>query len=88
MPATWTTEEQVEFLKEELQKFLTAQRQERTPRYLKELMEQWFARWPEREVLFPGVGDVPLTSEENEKLAGAIATRKKVRPLREGRNLD
>jgi hypothetical protein len=88
MPATWTTQEQAEFLKEELPKFLTAQRQERTPRYLKDLMEQWFTRWPERDILFPDVEDVPLTSEENEKLAAAIATRKKVRPYPEGGNLD
>lgn len=88
MPSTWTTDEQVVFLKEELPKFHTAQRQERTPRYLKELMEQWFIRWPERDILFPDVGDAPLTSEENEKLAAAIVMRKKVRPYLEGGNLD
>jgi hypothetical protein len=38
-----------------------------------ELMEQWFTRWPECNILFPDIGDVPLTSEENEKLAAAIA---------------
>jgi hypothetical protein len=88
MPATWTTDEQVVFLKEELLKFLTAQRQECTPQYLKELMEQWFTRWPERDILFPDAGDAPLTSEENENLAAAVATRKKVRPYLEGGNLN
>jgi hypothetical protein len=79
MPATWTTEEQVDFLKEQLPGFLTVQCQERAPRYLKELMEHWFTRWPEHDILFPNVADVTLTAEENETLAASIATRKKVR---------
>jgi hypothetical protein len=74
MPATWTTKEQLEFLRGELLNFLTAQRQERMPRYLKVLMEQWFTRWPELDTLFPDAGAVSLMPEENEKLAKAIAT--------------
>jgi len=74
MPATWTTEEQADFLKEQLPGFLTAQCQECAPRYLKELIECWFTRWPEHDILFPNVADVTLTSEENETLAVAIAT--------------
>jgi hypothetical protein len=74
MPATWTTEEQADFLKEQFPGFLTAQHQERAPQYLKELMERWFTRWPEHDILFPNVADVMLTAEENETLAVAIAT--------------
>jgi hypothetical protein len=73
MPVTWTTEEQLEFLRGELLNFLTAQHQERTPQYLKALMEQWFTRWPELDTLFPNAEAVPLTPKENEKLAKAIA---------------
>ena len=78
MSATWTTEEQADFLKEQLPGFLTAQCQEHAPQYLKELMEHWFTRWPEHDILFPNVADVTLTSE-NKTLAAAIATQKKVR---------
>jgi hypothetical protein len=88
MPATWTIEEQLEFLRVELLNFLTAQHQECMPRYLKVLMEQWFARWPELDTLFPNAGAVPLTPKENKKLAKVIATQKKVRPYHEGGNLD
>jgi hypothetical protein len=51
-------------------------------------MEQWFTRWPECNILFPDVGDAPLTSEESEKLAAVIVTRKKVRPYLKGGNLN
>lgn len=78
----------MKFLNEELPKFLTAQRQERTTRYLKKLMKQWFTRWPERDVLFPDIGEVSLVSEENKKLASAIGMQKKVRLYLEEGSLD
>jgi hypothetical protein len=80
MPATWTTKEQLGFLEGELPAFLAAQRKERAPQFLSTLMERWFARWPERDILFPDVVDAPLTTEENEKLGVAITNRKKVSP--------
>ena len=79
MPASWTTEEQTNFLNAELPRFLAAQREHRAPRFMKNLAEIWFQKWSEREILFPGRSDEPLTTEENGMLGTAIEKRKKVR---------
>jgi hypothetical protein len=81
MPATWTTEEQLAFLKEELVGFRAAQRQQRSPQFLKSLAERWFERWPEREALFFNTADAPamaLTLNDDKKVSEAVKTRIKV----------
>ena len=72
MPATWTTEAQVMFLKAELPGFLAAQRQGHGPHFLKGLGEHWFEKWPERNILFHETPGTPLTPEEEGKLSAAI----------------
>jgi hypothetical protein len=82
MPATWTTEEQLTFLKEELSGFRAAQRQQRGPKFLKGLAERWFEKWPEREALFFNTTDAPamaLTLDDDKKISEAIKTRIRVR---------
>ena len=78
MPATWTTEAQVTFLKAELPGFLAAQCQGHGPRFLKGLEERWFEKWPERNILFHETLGTPLTPEEEGKLSAAIVNRKRV----------
>ena len=78
MPASWTTQEQLDFLNVELQNFLSAQREGQAGRFITELTERWFQKWPERFALFPDTKDEPLTAEQNEQLGAAIDKRKKV----------
>jgi len=76
MPATWTTDEQVDFLNDELPGFRAAQRQHRGPQFLRGLAERWFERWPEREALFFDAADAPamaLTADDDERLTAAIS---------------
>ena len=82
MPATWTTEEQLTFLKEELLGFRAAQHQQRGPKFLKGLAEQWFEKWPERKALFFNTTDAPamaLTLDDDKKISEAIKMRIRVR---------
>jgi hypothetical protein len=79
MPATWTSEEQVEFLKAELPGFLEAQHQQRAPRYLKGLAKRWFQHWSEHDILFPECKNEPLTADESEMLGITVEKRQKVR---------
>jgi hypothetical protein len=84
MPVTWTTEEQLTFLKDELPGFRAAQRQQRGPQFLKGLAERWFEKWPERDELFFKAADAPamaLTLEEDKEVAAAVKKRMKVRYL-------
>jgi hypothetical protein len=82
MPASWTTEEQLTFLREELVGFQAAQRQQRGPQFLKGLAERWFEKWPERDALFFHAADAPamaLTADDDKKVTEGVKTRLRVR---------
>src|SRR6266850_4131060 len=79
MPASWTTEEQIDFLKAELPRYLAAQREHRASRFMKDLAECWFRKWSECDILFPEHKNEPLTNDDSKKLGAAIEKRKKVR---------
>jgi hypothetical protein len=81
MPATWTTKEQVDFLKAELPGFCSAQRLQRAHVFMRGLAERWFERWPEHNTLVSSTVDTPLSlpSEDDKGLTEAIKKRKKAR---------
>jgi hypothetical protein len=90
MPATWTTDEQVDFLKDELPGFHAAQRKQRGPQFLRGVTECWFEKWPEREALFFTAVDAPamaLTHEDDEKLTAAVAKRIQVKDHISGKEI-
>ncbi|KAF8224184.1 hypothetical protein L208DRAFT_1513074 [Tricholoma matsutake] len=65
MPVSWTTEEQLTFLKEELPGFCAAQCQQRIPQFFSGLVEHWFER----------TADAPamaLTLDDDKKVTVAI----------------
>ena len=75
MPASWTTEEQLDFLNGELPGFQAAQRQQHGPRFLMGLAERWFEKWPERDALFCSTEDAPamaLTLDDDKKVTVAV----------------
>ena len=77
MLATWTTEEQLTFLKEELSGFRAAQCQQHGPQFLKGLAERWLKKWPERKALFFNTMDAPamaLTLDDDKEISEAIKT--------------
>jgi hypothetical protein len=88
MPATWTTDEQVNFLKNELSGFCAAQHEQHGPQFLKGLIQCWFERWPKCKALFFSKVDAPvmaLTAEDDQKLSDAVAKRTQVRPCAYGK---
>lgn len=84
MPVSWTTEEQLAFLKEELPGFCTAQCQQCIPQIFSSLVERWFERWAERNALFFSTADAPamaLTLDDDKKVTVAITKWVKVSQL-------
>jgi len=82
MPASWTTDKQLDFLKDELPGFHAAQRNQHGTQFLRGLAERWFERWPEREALFFNATDAPemaLTVDDDKRLTTAVARRIQVR---------
>ncbi|KAH7906733.1 hypothetical protein BJ138DRAFT_1104900 [Hygrophoropsis aurantiaca] len=74
-PQSWTTPEQEAFLLLHKNDFLKAQLQARTPSFFQILDHEWFQKFPEKDVLFPGVPE--LTEEQKIRLGKAVETRKK-----------
>lgn len=77
MPKRWTSLAQQTFLEGEIPGFLQARKDSTLYRFLPDVNERWFVRWPER--IMQGEGDsagLPLTPEEKLLLEKAIDTRK------------
>ena len=72
--------EQDSYLQEQVKELLKARLDETVKGFRHQLYETWEAHWPEVKVLFPNQTDAdpPLTKEQIDKLANAMATRKKV----------
>jgi len=79
MGKQWTKDEaQKAFLQSCLQLFLQVQKEVRTEPFLASLHEDWFARWPECEILFGAASpEEPLMPAQLDTLKKAIAKRKK-----------
>jgi hypothetical protein len=78
MPASWTTKEQLTFLREELVGFQAAQRQQCRPQFLKGLAECWFEKWPEHDALFFHTADAPamaLAADDDKKVTEGVKMR-------------
>jgi hypothetical protein len=77
----WTTPEQTEFLVIRAAAFLAARADKRLPSFYASVYHDWFARWSERERLYPSSDDQPrvLTAAENLELQRCIAVKQKVR---------
>lgn len=74
-PATWTTDEQVEFLKEWLPKYLRHTEKKDYHHFWPSLYTAWFAKWPERAARFPGIEGL-LTATQESELGQAVESRK------------
>src|ERR1700722_9722188 len=72
----WASEEQSNFLKEWLEKYITVQKKGQFDKFWPKLDEAWFERYPERTTLFGVVEN--LTPEEENQLGTAIQKRKRV----------
>lgn len=72
--------EQDSYLQEQVKELLKARLDETVKGFRHQLYEKWEACWPEVKVLFPDRTDAdpPPTKEQIDKLANAMATRKKV----------
>jgi hypothetical protein len=84
MPISWTTEEQLAFLKEELPGFCAAQCQQRVPQFVSGLVEHWFKQWAEWDALFFSMTDAPamaLTLDDDKKVTVAVTKQIKVSQL-------
>lgn len=79
MPKRWTTQAQQDFLEAEIPGFLKARKDSAVYRFLTDVNERWFVKWPER-VLQADAGSsaLPSTPEEKMLLERAITTRKTV----------
>ena len=73
----WTTEEQATFLTGHFQPFLDAQaNKEISTVFWPRIYREWFEKYPEKEVLFPGY--TSLTEEQEKELQSALNERRKV----------
>jgi len=75
MPASWTTEEQLTFLREELVGFQATQHQQCGPQFLKGLAGHWFEKWPEHNALFFHRADAPvmaLTADDDKNVTEGV----------------
>jgi hypothetical protein len=82
MPASWMTEEQLNFLNGELPGFRAAQHQQREPQFLMGPAECWFEKWPEHDALFFSTEDAPamaLMLDDDKKVTVAVGKQKQVR---------
>lgn len=78
MPATWSTKEQKAWLRDRIPQYLEAQRMSRVLRVIKTIHKEWMATWPERNIVCPpkvGEPDLPLTPEQEEKVAAITKVR-------------
>lgn len=78
MPKRWTSIPQQEFLEGEIPGFLKARKESAIYRFLADVNERWFAKWPERALQAEDGLPVPLTPEEKVGFEKAIDTRKTV----------
>lgn len=76
-PTSCTTKEQHIFLQDWLLQYQQHAGQKDYHQFWPLLLAAWFAKWSEREILFPGVQD-PLNAEQTEELGVAVATPQKV----------
>jgi hypothetical protein len=72
----WTTEEQRTFLTDRIPQFLEAQASGGLTMYWPRIYREWFEKFPEKEVLFPGCDE--LSVEQEERLKKEFHIRRKV----------
>lgn len=76
-PATWTTDDQYDWLKVWEPVYLEHTQNKTYARFWEEVFPAWFEKWPERAVLYPTV-EGPLDAEQGKALGKAVDQRKEV----------
>ena len=71
------TEEQQKFLDAKLNSYMMAQLKQTKGAFIAELQNEWFKRWPERDMTI-GPGSTNLTAVQEASVAEAIYNRKMV----------